>query len=94
MAVSSVMGSAGLLEAGEFGVRGEPGVPAADEGVALALAGEDTVEVPAGDAEFLGGESGSGVADQAALGLMRGGGHFSEIAFWRGWRCVCVCRGY
>ena len=45
------------LEAGELGVTGEPGFPAGEQGLALALACEDLPEVRAGDAEIRGGEA-------------------------------------
>jgi hypothetical protein len=36
------------LEAGEFGMLGEPGIPTGEEGLAVALADEDAMEVASG----------------------------------------------
>ena len=59
-----------MLEAGEFRVLGEPGIPAGLKWLGLALAGEHLPEVRAGDAEVCGGDADAGEA--GFEGLVRG----------------------
>jgi hypothetical protein len=79
------------LEACEFRVLGEPDIPAGEERLALALANEDAVEVAAGNTQFPGRQRRAGKADQAALGLVRGGGHRLVIAVWDGMLLDFLC---
>lgn len=67
------------LEAGELGVGLEPLLPAGGEGNALALSGEDAVEVAAMHGQITGGDGRTGKADELALGLVRGGGHGLDL---------------
>lgn len=90
-------GRSAVLEAGEFRMRGKPGMPASDERRALALADEDPVKMSTGHPEVGSGERGAGEPDEASFGLVRSGGHFTCCASLRisiGWRLRRgVCRG-
>ena len=69
----------------------QPGAPAEHEGTALALAGEDAVEVAAMDAQLARGDGRAGEADARAMGLVRSGWHYRLL------RCLGLalerCRG-
>ena len=68
-------GSGGFAvgEGGEFRIGLEPGTPTGGEGFALALAGQDTVEMGAVHPHGAGGERGAGIPDLLAAGLFRDG---------------------
>ena len=63
------------IELREFGMRLEPRFPAGEELFALALAGEDAVEVAAMDTEFLRRDGSARETDVTAGRLMWGNGH-------------------
>lgn len=63
------------LDGAEFWVGLEPCPPAGEQGLALALAGEDTMQVSAINPEGASGEGCAGMADAASSGLFRNGFH-------------------